>query len=123
MPFGSSARFNGGTITRPLSIVDPDPLDTQIDIIPAVGASAARTTLIAVENETFNVMWLVTADGGVYVTQNGVFVIGNHAAPADAFLFAGDCALWFDQTPGASKLMIKAKDSGGTVRTASIALA
>lgn len=46
-----------------------------------------------------------------------------HSAPADASLAAGDCALWFDQTNGAAKLMVKAKQADGTVKTASIALA
>jgi hypothetical protein len=31
-------------------------------------------------------------------------------------------AFWLDPTPGATLLKIKAKDSGGTVRTASVPL-
>jgi hypothetical protein len=45
------------------------------------------------------------------------------AAPADGLLAPGDCALWFDQTDGAAKLMVKAKTANGTVATAAIALA
>jgi len=45
-----------------------------------------------------------------------------HAAPADGSLNAGECALWFDQTNGASKLMVKGKSANGTVVTAAIAL-
>lgn len=45
------------------------------------------------------------------------------SVPADASLVAGQFKLWLDATPGATKLMIKAKDSGGTVRTGSVALA
>lgn len=44
------------------------------------------------------------------------------AAPADSYLSASDFVLWLDDTPGATKLMVKAKDAGGTVRTAAIAL-
>jgi hypothetical protein len=50
-------------------------------------------------------------------------VLTNHAAPADADLAAGDCALWFDQTNGAAKLMIKGKSADGTVVAGSIDLA
>lgn len=57
-------------------------------------------------------------------TTLGDFILqGTHAPPLDATLAAGECALWFDDTPGASKLKIKAKDSGGTVRTGEVALA
>jgi hypothetical protein len=45
------------------------------------------------------------------------------AAPDSADLTANQCSLWFDATAGAAKLMVKAKDAGGTVRTATIALA
>lgn len=50
-------------------------------------------------------------------------VILTHAAPADGTLAAGECNLWFDQTNGAAKLMVKAKQADGTVRTAAVALA
>lgn len=55
--------------------------------------------------------------------RDGYFVTKLHAAPADGSLAAGDCALWFDQTDGAAKLMVKAKTANGTVATAAIALA
>jgi len=48
---------------------------------------------------------------------------GQTAAPASALLSSSEFALWLDATPGATKLMVKAKDSGGTVRTATINLA
>jgi len=70
-------------------------------------------------------------DGTVYMGFNftahvlpgGAYVTSQHAAPADADLFAGECALWFDQTNGAAKLMVKAKQADGAVKTAAIALA
>jgi hypothetical protein len=52
----------------------------------------------------------------------GVQFTGFNAAPADAAMSAGGCSLWLDSTPGATKLMIKAKDSGGTVRTGAVNL-
>lgn len=53
----------------------------------------------------------------------GYFMTKKTSAPADADLAAGEMALWFDSTNGAAKLMVKAKEAGGTVRTASVALA
>jgi hypothetical protein len=48
--------------------------------------------------------------------------LGFVTAPADGALSATSCSLWLDATPGATKLMIKAKDSNGTVRTGSVNL-
>jgi hypothetical protein len=53
--------------------------------------------------------------GAVYTALNTV--------PADADIVAGQCLFWFDSTNGAAKLMIKAKQADGTVRTGSVALA
>jgi len=61
---------------------------------------------------------------GVFATDNaGNLIQARAAVPADAALLASHFALWLDASPGATKLMIKAKDSGGTVRTAAINLA
>ena len=57
------------------------------------------------------------------VGSAGAVVIALNAAPADAELAAGDLALWLDATNGACKLMVKAKQADGTVRTGSLALA
>ena len=46
-----------------------------------------------------------------------------NAAPADAALDNGNFSFWLDATPGAAKLMVKAKDSAGSVVTAAITLA
>jgi hypothetical protein len=50
------------------------------------------------------------------------FVFHLTAAPSDGELGSGDCALWFDQTNGAAKLMIKGKSANGTVVTGSVPL-
>lgn len=55
--------------------------------------------------------------------KNGHFMTRKTAAPADADLANGELAIWIDQTIGATKAMFKAKDSAGTVRTATVALA
>lgn len=68
-------------------------------------------------------------DGNGTVRELGDLTFGNfvlvkaHAVPADADLAAGDCAIWYDQTNGAAKLMVKAKTADGTVVTAAVALA
>jgi hypothetical protein len=47
----------------------------------------------------------------------------QNAVQPDGGVFASSWTFWLDDTPAATKLMIKAKDSAGTVRTAAIALA
>lgn len=56
------------------------------------------------------------------VNKDGYFITAKHAAPADADLATGDLAIWFDQTIGSSKLMLKGKNSAGTVVTGSVSL-
>jgi hypothetical protein len=56
------------------------------------------------------------------VTKAGIVIFAANAAPADGTLNAGDCALWFDKTNGASKLMVKAKQADGAVKTGQVAL-
>jgi hypothetical protein len=54
------------------------------------------------------------------VSVGGYLLVKTHAAPADAALAAGECAVWFDQTNGAAAFNIKAKQADGTVKTATI---
>lgn len=58
-----------------------------------------------------------------WFNKAGYFFTAKNAAPADGDLAANQLALWFDPTNGSSKLMIKAKQADGTVKTASVALA
>jgi hypothetical protein len=64
---------------------------------------------------------IVSAAGAVvmHLGQAG-FVLALHAAPADNVLAAGECGLWFDQTNGAAKLMLKARQADGTIKTGSV---
>ncbi len=55
--------------------------------------------------------------------KNGYFMTRKTTAPADADLANGELSLWLDSTNGAAKLMVKAKQADGTVRTAAVALA
>lgn len=69
--------------------------------------------------------------GGVQIAGHGLSgiyfggypVIEFTSAPADSILFPGGAALWFDDTNGASKLMVKAQSANGTVVTGSVNLA
>jgi hypothetical protein len=68
---------------------------------------------IKVQDDGHNTVLFLTKDEMIF---------GHHAAPADGDLDHSTFTLWLDATPGATKLMIKAKDSGGTVRTGSVNL-
>ncbi len=57
-----------------------------------------------------------------FTTEGNVVLAGTHAAPASGDLAAGELALWFDQTNGASALKLKGKSADGTVVTATISL-
>lgn len=57
------------------------------------------------------------------INKAGYFMTRKVAAPADADLVASELAIWLDNTAGATKAMFKAKDSAGTVRTATVAMA
>jgi hypothetical protein len=57
------------------------------------------------------------------IEARGYLVTAVNAAPADGDLAAGQAWVWFDQTNGAAKLMVKAKTADGTVASAAIALA
>jgi len=84
----------------------------------------AALVVSAVANQASQVVEVDGIGGGYFLLdKNARPVLAVHAAPADGDLAAGECALWFDQTNGAAKLMIKAKQADGTVKTASVALA
>lgn len=72
------------------------------DMLEAIGASSAGTARI---------------------DAAGRFATTAHSAPGDSAVAAGTAFIWFDQTNGASKLMVKAKSANGTVVTGQVALA
>jgi hypothetical protein len=59
----------------------------------------------------------------VRIDHNGALIFKNNAAPADGDIGANECAIWFDRTNGAGKLMVKAKTQDGTVVAGELALA
>jgi hypothetical protein len=85
------------------------------DIVLSVAAASGQTGDLFV---AFDENFIKVAR----VLPMGAIVIAQHSAPADVDIATGQMALWFDQTPGAAKFMIKGKDSDGTVVTGEVAL-
>jgi hypothetical protein len=118
---GGGAPFNGGTITGALEI------DNSLDVLPVgggelfIGASGyivsiPLNTVLDIEDHLGSS--LVSVDEA---TRALVFGLAN-AAPADGLFSSGSFALWLDPTPGATKLMVKASDGNGVIKTAAISL-
>jgi hypothetical protein len=63
----------------------------------------------------------LTKEGHLQAT--GALMTKKVAAPADAEIDTSELSIWFDDNTVTHSLRIKAKDSGGTVRTATIPLA
>lgn len=90
--------------------------------------NSSDAVMHAVDGHAHTVSFQIFADNGHAPTTRALTIVaqwvvqGANAAPTNADLQNGAFALWLDQTIGATKLNIVAKDSGGTVRTGSIAL-
>lgn len=113
LAYGSTGRFvlGMGDETAGVAVLgntDLRQLYLFVGLDPLYAQNAAGTQAILVRADTFTELSPI---------------IDRLTAPADGDLVAGQCALWFDQTDGAAKLMVKAKSANGTVRTGSLALA
>jgi hypothetical protein len=104
---------------------------TVVDDAPAIkirdnATAASGTNLLQVSGGTGRVadVLSLTDQSGLQLRagSKGVRYAGLVAAPADGDVPVSGFAFWLDPTPGATLLKIKAKDSGGTVRTASVPL-
>lgn len=92
-----------------------------------VNGAAAGTTLLVVKapaSQTVDNFQAQDSTGAVGFRLGGSnrMFVKQTSAPADANVNTSEFSLWLDDTAGAAKLMIKAKDSGGTVRTGSVTL-
>lgn len=76
-------------------------------------------------SQSGNLIEVQASDGTILsgFSENGYPFNRKNSVPADSELAAGELMLWFDSTNGASKLMIKAKQADGTVKTANVPLA
>lgn len=74
---------------------------------------------------TVDILQLKSSTAAIFTRfdKSGYFMTRKNTIPADGDLTNGELALWFDPTNAAAKLMIKAKQTDGTVRTGSVALA
>ena len=65
---------------------------------------------------------LVVDNKGNTAAAGYVKLAGGAAPPADDAVAAGEVALWLDPTPAAPKIVFKARDSQGAIRTAEVEL-
>lgn len=88
-------------------------------------ADQIQTAIKAHSTQTNSLFEIQDNSAGIYSRFNkaGYFMTRKLAAPADADLATSELAIWFDDTAGAAKLMIKAKNASGTVVTGNMALA
>lgn len=100
-----------------------DPSRTQV-MWMGTGAVVTETIKQASSQTVSLQEWVNNAGSTVLsrVNKDGFFMTRKTAAPADGDLASSELAIWLDATPGATKVMFKAKDSGGTVRTGEVAL-
>jgi hypothetical protein len=88
----------------------------------AIGAIAARQFSVA---QTAPILGIYNSDHSLHFggfNRNGYLSIKKITAPSDTELGPNEMALWLDSTNGAAKLMVKAKEADGTVRTGSVPL-
>src|SRR3954468_6532619 len=149
---GGGAAFNGGTITAPLEIdSNSNPQlkfkdSTGTTLFGEIDAGTTRLDFYRDPNGTGapslsmdnTGLFLTDEAGATLVTlQTGDLFIGVNnqmllrgslvmfrppSVPAASALSSGQGAVWLDETPGAAKFRIKAKDANGTVVAAAIAL-
>jgi hypothetical protein len=115
---GGAARLGQGAITR-LSVSNTGTL------INAGSATENVLRLQGFASQTGDLQQWISSGSVVLsrVNKGGYYMTALNAAPADADVSTSEMAIWFDNTNGASKLMVKAKQADGTVKTASLALA
>lgn len=91
-------------------------------------AGTAGWDLMANSNGNFSIDLAGVADAVTidktnwHVRTRGALSTLRTSAPADAYLSAGQLAMWFDSTNGASKAMFKGKSANGTVVSGSVTL-
>lgn len=95
-------------------------------LIPAATASSIPLGIQRATSQTADLLRFLDTDGttliGTEIDKNGVLTILRNTAPADGDLAANQAKIWFDPSNGAAKLMIRAKQADGTVKTGSVAV-
>lgn len=83
------------------------------------GAQATASNRVVLGNADVLDAYFGSESAAANTHQKRVFIVGT-TAPADGDLAANQCALWFDPTDGAAKLMVKAKQADGSVKTGAV---
>jgi hypothetical protein len=115
-----------------LTPADPDEIGVfKVDYVGRTtlspnGNGGTALTIFTADNGVSN--GFVVHDGatgeiGLIIDAQGRPALSVHSAPADGGIDTGAVSLWFDQTNGAAKLMVKGKQEDGTVVTGSVSLA
>ena len=125
---GGGAAFAGGAVPAAIDVTDPavpSQFSPGVRIAGLAGLGVAPLSLLAAAGQADDLVDVQDSSGAVslFVLPTGYLFIKKNAAPPDGDVATSAVTLWLDATPAATKLMVKAKDSGGTVRTAAIALA
>jgi hypothetical protein len=119
-------KFDGTSLTDSVISEDAGGVITVGGSVTASGQAATDVPLLAKAHasQTAALVSAADASGNFYSGFNkaGYFMTRKKAAPADGDLAASELSLWFDDTDGAGKLMIKAKTADGTVVTGSVNL-
>lgn len=113
-PDGNSQVF-AVSASGPGNIIQLTPInitDVAVQVYPPTGYTADAMNVF--DEAGNNPVWRVLHGGAIVTAQ--------HSAPADGDIATGEAAIWFDQTNGAAKLMVKAKQADGTVKTGSVSL-
>ena len=114
--WGQSVSNAGNTTAQPMKITNYATTGVQaLEIQSSNATPAANSDLIRLTDSVSNIT--------SRFDKNGYLMTRKTAAPADADIGAGEVAFWFDSTNGAAKVMFKAKEAGGTIRTGQLALA
>lgn len=99
---------------------------SRVQVVFIGNGGAVTMTLKQGASQTVSIQeWTNNAGSTILsrINKDGYFMTRKTAAPADGDLATSEMAIWLDDTAGAANLKIKAKDSGGTVRTGTVALA
>jgi len=115
---GGPAWYFGGHSAEGTATVVADAYTTSTPALRAKQAGSSQAAASSLVQGT-------KSDGTIlsHINGQGHIATRMNVIPADADLVAGELAFWYDSTNGASKLMVKAKQADGTVKTASVALA
>lgn len=110
----------GGQVT----IREQDDASLATAALRIIGANIATDKLAVTKAGTGTLLAVVDtgAQPAVVVGSPAFLRIDRTTAPDDAAISASQLALWFDDTNGAAKLMIKGKTANGTVVEGEVAL-